>query len=139
MEAIRKKLLKYDLIYGDFIKFCQTDYHRDFEVLTHTVFNTQKLRILIKGVVKVEYSPKAQGSGYTLDDKYINSEFRGEGTVFQWGVRSFELSNWILEDSTEDILELQPNYEFKLFKLTFEINSSDVSFIFHDLEIEEVS
>lgn len=139
MESLRNKLLKYDIVYGDFIKFCQTDYHRDFEVFTNTTFNSKKLKILIKGVVKVEYAPKAKGYGYTLDNRYLEQEFKGNINAYHWGIRSFELRKWTLEDNSEDITALQNDYDFKLFKITFDINSSDVSFIFHDLDIEELN
>ncbi|MBL4724558.1 MAG: hypothetical protein JKY73_04075, partial [Lutibacter sp.] len=95
------------------------------------------LELLLKGVISVNYVSKVKKKGFSLDDRYLIKDLLPPYEAYHWGIRSFEISNWILEDNSLDIIELQKDYNFKLYKLTFETNSSDISFIFGDLEIEE--
>lgn len=138
LELIKNELSKYDLFYGNLIHFQQLDYHRDFEVLLLTNFGITKLRILLKGVISINYISKIKRDDFSLDDKFLISNLPPPYEAYHWGIKNFEISNWLLKDSSPLILELQKDYNFKLYKLTFETNSSDISFIFGNLEVDEL-
>jgi len=137
MEAIKEKLLKYDLVYGNFIKFCQTDYHRDFLLYIDTI-NFIKLKIKLIGVVSMNYTSRVIKDNFNVSERLLISDLMPPYSGFHWGIRAFEISNWKIIDNTEDIQLIQSNYNFKLHKISFEVSSVDVSFIFHDLDIEEI-
>ncbi|MGF1924659.1 MAG: hypothetical protein ACQUHE_10810 [Bacteroidia bacterium] len=58
---------------------------------------------------------------------------------FHWGIRAFEIANWKIENDTEELEELQKNYFVKLHKISFEVSTANISFVFHDLDIEEMN
>ena len=54
------------------------------------------------------------------------------------GIKSFGINNVVLKEDSPDVIELQKDYNFKLYKLIFDVNNCNINFIFHDLEIEEI-
>ncbi|ATA91586.1 hypothetical protein CGC56_05020 [Capnocytophaga canimorsus] len=139
IDRLKQKLSKYEFCYdNEFHFFQQTDYHRDFEMYITDTQN-KKLRILVKGVVQLNYSTEVRRDSFSLEDKYIQKECPEEVNAYHWGIRSFEISNLKIEDDSAEIVALQKDFDFKLFKLTFNVNSCIISFIFNDLEIKELS
>ncbi|MFJ1388923.1 hypothetical protein [Capnocytophaga canimorsus] len=135
IDSLREKLANYHLYDVAFEYFKQSDYHRDFEVF---ISDSGKINlcILLKGVVSVNYSSNINDKLFTMDDRYLKDAEPKPSEFFYWGIRSFILEDWEITDSSPDITTLQKDFDFKLFKLTFNINSCIISFIFNDLEIK---
>jgi hypothetical protein len=138
MNEIRNKLEKYDLFYGSFQYLSQTDYHRDFLLYIETDSLT-KLRIRLIGVVSMNYNSRVIRDSFNISDDLLIEDLMPPYNGFHWGIRAFEISNWKIQDDGEDIERIQPSYNCKLHKITFEVSSANISFIFHDLDIEEVN
>lgn len=135
---VKEKLLKYDFIDGSFTSMKLLEYHRDFELQLYDKFDIHKLRIILKGVVSMSYLSKIKNEGFSVDNKYIGEIQPNPLEAYFWGIRSFEISDWKIKDDSPDVIELQKEYSFKLYKLIFSVNSCDINFIFHDLEIEKI-
>jgi hypothetical protein len=137
MKEIRKKLEKYDLFYGSFGLFSQTDYHRDF-LLYLCTSDFVKIRIKLTGVVAMNYNSRIIEDNFNINEKYLNEDLGPPYHGFHWGIKAFEISDWKIEDDTSDLKTIQENYNFKLYKINFQVSSADVSFIFNDLIVEEI-
>lgn len=138
MNELLNKLEKYDLYYGSFQYFSQTDYHRDFLLYIETT-NLIKLRIKLTGVVSMNYNSRVIKDNFNISNNLLIQDLMPPYHGFHWGIRAFEISNWKIQDDGEDIERIQPSYNCKLHKLSFEVSSADISFIFYDLEVEEVN
>ncbi|MDE0536972.1 hypothetical protein [Tenacibaculum sp. L6] len=138
INSIKNKLSKYYIFDGAFASFCQKNTHRDFEVFIYSDFGKNKLKITLIGVITVNYLSKVKQDSFIMDDEYINSTQPNPLNAFYWGIKSFIIDNWEIKDDCPDIIELQKDYKLKLYKLIFSVNSCNVSFIFHDLEIEKI-
>lgn len=137
MNEIRSKLEKYDLFHGSFQYLSQTDCHRDFLLYIDTD-NLTKLKIRLIGVISVNYNSRVIKDNFNVSNNLLIQDLVPPYHGFHWGIRAFEISNWKIQDDGEDIERMQPNYNFKLHKISFEVSSADISFIFHDLEIDEI-
>lgn len=51
--------------------FSLTDYHRDFELVIKPNSRIKKLKILLKGVVSVDYKSRIKDDSFTMDDAYV--------------------------------------------------------------------
>lgn len=138
IDSLREKLANYHLYDVAFEYFKQNDYHRDFEVFISDS-GKMNLCILLKGVVSVNYLSNINDKLFTMDDRYLKEAEPNPSEFFYWGIRGFILEDWEITDSSPDITTLQKDFDFKLFKLTFNVNSCNISFIFNDLEIKELS
>ncbi|AZJ35985.1 hypothetical protein [Tenacibaculum singaporense] len=137
INFLKSKLSKYYILDGAFASFCQKNTHRDFEVFIYSDFGEIKLKVTLKGVISVNYLSKVKQDDFIMDNEYIESAQPNPLNGFYWGIKSFIINNWEIKDSDPDLIELQKDYNFKLYKLVFSVNSCNISFIFHDLEIEE--
>ncbi len=139
-EEIKKTIGQYDIIYGLFKNFRLLNYHRDFEIIIQTEYLVKKLRIILEGVVSVDFKSVIKENAYKMEKTYLSNNPPPnpiEGWV--WGVGDFELMNYYLTEENEKIKAFQKDYNFKLFSLTFVVSTSEIEFIFHDLMIEELA
>ncbi len=138
-KKIKENLNKYEIIYGLFRNFRLLNYHRDFEIIIQTEHLVKKLRIVLEGVVSVDFKSIIKGDSYKMEKSYLsNNPLPDPVEGWVWGVRDFELLNYYLEEKSEKIKALQKDYNFKLYSLTFVVSTSEIEFIFHDLKTEEL-
>ncbi|MCY1509475.1 hypothetical protein D9M68_438210 [compost metagenome] len=137
MITIKRKLQQFELIDASFNYFSQMDYHRDF-MLYIEVSSLINIKIRLIGVVSLNYTSRVILNDFNMDEKLLLEDLKPPYNGYHWGIRGFGITNWEIDDNSEDLVEMQKNYAFKLYRLTFEVNSSLISFIFHDLDIEEI-
>lgn len=136
INELKDKLLNRHLYDCSLISFKILEYHRDYELYIDLI--TYKIKIKLKGVVSMNYTSKIKKEGFNMNDVYIEDVQPNPLEAYYWGIKSFGIDNWEIKDDSLDVIELQKDYNFKLYKLIFDVNSCYVSFIFHDLTIEEI-
>lgn len=136
INILKDKLLNRHLYDCSLISFKILEYHRDYELYLDLI--TYKIKILLKGVVSMNYTSKVKKDGFIMKDEYIRDVQPYPLEAYYWGIKSFGIDNWEIIEDSQDVIELQKDYNFKLYKLKFDVNSCYISFIFHDLEIEEI-
>lgn len=97
------------------------------------------IKIRLIGVVSLNYDSRVILDDFKMDEKLLIEDLKPPYNGYHWGIRGFAITNWKIDDDSEDLIKMQGNYAFKLYKISFEVNSSLISFIFHDLEIEEIN
>ena len=135
---IKNKLSKFDFIDGSFTSLKLLEYHRDIEIKLYDKFDRQKLKMILKGVVSMNYLSKIKQESFNIKDEYIEDVQPNPLEAYYWGIKSFGINNVVLKEDSPDVIELQKDYNFKLYKLIFDVNNCNINFIFHDLEIEEI-
>lgn len=134
IKNIEKEIENLQLIDGDFNTFSLTEYHRDFEITLHDL-GGNTVKTLLKGVVSSTFISIVTHDNYSLDDKQLQEDLMPPYDSYHWGIKSFPTSNISISDTSQDLLKLQQNYNFKLLELTFETNSSTIRFIFNEFKI----
>jgi len=134
-EKIQRDLEEIHITEGLFRYFRLTDYHRDFEIIIKPHSTVKKLRILLKGVVSVDYKANRRDS-FKMDDAYVLVPIPTPVKGLYWGIKDFEIDNYCLSEETDKILAIKKDYNFKLYSLTFEVLTAKIEFIFHDIEME---
>ncbi len=135
-EKIQRDLEEIHITEGLFRYFRLTDYHRDFEIIIKPHSTVKKLRILLRGVVSVDYKSIPKMDSFKMDDAYVMVPIPTPVKGFYWGIKDFEIRKYSLSEKTDKILSMQKEYKFKLYSLIFEVSTAKIEFIFHDIEME---
>ncbi len=137
-ERMKQNLKAARIYYAGYQYFEQLDYNRDVVVHVWPENNRKAIKIILKDVVSIDYKSDLKGGQFNISDAYINKPQPLPLKSLYWGIRSFPLSTYLLENESKEIAELQGDYDFKLFKLTLKVVHCTISFIFHDLEIVQI-
>ncbi len=135
-KKIQQDLEEINISEGLFRYFKLTDYHRDFEIIIKPHSTVKKLKILLKGVVSVDYKSSIKGDSFIMDDTYVLVPIPTPVQGVYWGIKDFEIDSYTLSEETDKILDMQKDYNFKLYSLSFDVLTAKIEFIFHDIEME---
>ena len=135
---LHKQLKDLDIVYGTLFKYCLSENHRDFEIIIESSPQI-KYMISLKGVVNHVFESNIKSERFRLDNKYIQEEISPPIKAWHWGIQSFEILNWAIEEKTKELENAKLNYNnYDFMKLTFNVSTANISFIFNDFEIIKI-
>lgn len=138
IRRLNKDLKDLDIVYGTLFKYCLSENHRDFEVIIESSPQI-KYKILLKGVVNQVFESNIKSERFSMNDKYIQEEISPPINAWHWGIKSFEILNWALEEKTKELENASLNYNnYDFMKLTFNVSTATISFIFNDFKIIKI-
>ena len=86
---IKNKLSKFDFIDGSFTSLKLLEYHRDIEIKLYDKFDRQKLKMILKGVVSMNYLSKIKQESFNIKDEYIEDVQPNPLEAYYWGHKKF--------------------------------------------------
>lgn len=102
---------------GALVRFSLKDHYRDMLV---TFYSHGNKDVLFKGVVSYNYTSQVRKQDFSMDDIYLNETLLQYlyGTAFHWGICANIITNWTLEEDTEELKMMADEFGYPIYKFS---------------------